>query len=143
GWVCGDICCYWIPGDHSTYLAPDVFIVEGKMPEPPPRVYLKWVHGEMRLAVEVGSRSSFRRDEGPKLERYAEGLRPREYLYFDADRGRLQMHRRSAEGYVPVAPDARGWVWSQEAGLWFGVESPGFLRAYYADGTPLRGYREQ
>src|SRR4051794_35623459 len=97
GWVSGNVCCYWIRDDYATYLAPDVFLVEGQMPEPPPRVYLKWMHGAMRLAIEVGSRSSLRRDEGPKLERYAEGLRPREYLYFDADHGRAQLHRRGPD----------------------------------------------
>lgn len=142
GWVTGDVCCYWIRGDWSTYLAPDVFLVDGERPEPAPRVYLAWVHEPIRLAVEIGSRSTLVQDEGPKLERYAEALRPREHLYFDPESGRLELHRWVEGGYVRVEPDERGWVWSQEAQAWFGREGPEWLRAYDRGGTPLLSHQE-
>lgn len=97
----------------------------------------------MRLAIEIGSRSTLVDDEGPKLDRYAEGLRPREYLYFDPGSGRLELHRSLEGGYVRLDPDERVRVWSQEAQLWFGPEGPESLRAYDRDGAPLRSYLEE
>src|SRR5207302_3078994 len=56
GWVTGDVCCYWTRGDTRNYLAPDVFLVDGVRPEPPPSSFLSWLNAPMRLAVELGSR---------------------------------------------------------------------------------------
>lgn len=143
GWVAGDVCCYWIPGDRQTYLAPDVFLVDGPRPDPTPKLYLNWMHGPMRLAVEIGSRQSYRVDEEPKLARYAEGLWPREYLYFNPASGDLRLFRLIEQEYVRVEPDERGWVRSEEARLWFGAERDDFLRAYDDTGAPLRTHLEE
>src|SRR5947208_10655613 len=45
---------------------------------------------------------------------------------------------------TPMAePDERGWVWSEEVGLWFSPEGPEWLRAYKREGTPVRSYPEE
>ncbi len=143
GWVTGDACCYWIRGNQKRYLAPDVFVVDGERPGPPPSTYLAWIHSEIRLAVEVGSRRSFRRDQQPKLDRYAEGLCPREYLFYNPANDDLRLFRRVGKGYVHSEPDERGRVWSEAVGIWFGVESPRRPRAYSAEGEPLLSPEEE
>ncbi len=143
GWVTGNVCCYWIRDDRQRYLAPDVFGVEGERPEPAPSCYLKWVHGVLRLAIEIGSRSSCREDEGPKLTRYAEGLQPREYLYYNPANDDLRLFRWVERGYIQVEAEASGRVWSESVQASFGVEAPGCLRAYDHDGRPLRRHEEE
>src|SRR5439155_16617496 len=81
-------------------------------------------------------------DVGPKLELYARGLRPAEYLYYDADNGVLTLHRRVGEEYIGVAPDAQRRVWSEGAHASFAMEEDGFLRSFDADGNPLPSHKE-
>jgi Uma2 family endonuclease len=142
-WVASDVCCYWIPGNNRIYLAPDVFVTGAPRPEPISSSYRAWEHGPLRLVIEVGSRTSLRRDVGPKLERYAEGLLPQEYLYYDADLRHLRLHRRTAGVYVEVLPDDQDRVWSDETGLYFQMSADGYLRALYPSGDPLLSHGEE
>jgi len=143
GWVTGNVCCYWMRGNRNRYLAPDVFLVDGRAPEPLPKSYLRWVHGPMRLAIEIASETSQEYDAGEKRERYAEGLRPLEYLYLDPESGDARLSRWTAQGYVEVAADRRGWVWSEQAQLWFGADPEVGFRAYDRDGRPMRSHLEE
>jgi Uma2 family endonuclease len=135
-WVGGNLCCYWIPGNHRVFLAPDVFIAATPKPDPLPSSYRLWEHGPLLLVVEIGSESSVQKDEGPKLELYAEGLRPEEYLFFDADHGVMRLYRRTDLGYVEVKPDSEGSVWSEAAQASFRIEDD-HLRLLTKDGEPL------
>jgi Uma2 family endonuclease len=143
GWVTGNVCCYWIRADKTRYLVPDVFVVEGEPPDPLPSSYLSWVHGPMRLAIEIASETSQAYDAGEKRDRYAEGLRPREYLYLDPASGDLRLSRWTGTGYVEVPADARGWVWSEEAQLWFGGDPETVFRAYDRESRPMRSRVEE
>src|SRR5438477_4656826 len=96
-WVAEDRCCYWIPRNNRDYLGPDVFVAERARPHPLPSSFRLWEHGPLRLVIEIGSRTSLRCDVGQKLEQYAQGLRPAEYRYYDADHGVLTLHRRVGE----------------------------------------------
>jgi Uma2 family endonuclease len=143
-WVSGDLCCYWIRGNNRRYLAPDVFVAERAPAADAPRVsFLLWEHGPLHLVIEIGSRSSFRQDVGPKLERYAEGLKPQEYLYFDADLHRMHLHRRTDLGYREVQPNSEGRLWSEAVQVWFRMEPDGTLRILDAEGSVLPSHRER
>jgi Uma2 family endonuclease len=135
-WVSGNLCCYWIPRNNRAFLVPDVFVAACPRPDPVPDSFCLWRHGPLLLVVEIGSDSSLKRDQGPKLEEYAEGLRPDEYLFFDADHGVLRLHRRTDLGYVEVQPDAEGRVWSEGAQAGFRIEGD-HLRLFDAEGEPL------
>jgi Uma2 family endonuclease len=141
-WVAADRCCYWIRGNNQVFLGPDVFVAEHPEPEPSPTSFRLWEHGPLLLVIEIGSRSSFRKDVGPKLERYAEGLRPDEYLFFDADRGRARLHRRTDLGYAEIPPDEDGRLWSRAVDAGFAIERS-LLRVYGRDGNPLPSHSEQ
>src|SRR2546423_356639 len=69
--VTGNICVYWEPDNKSLYRAPDVFVTEGMPSDPEPRVYLIWQDPRILFAGEIGSRSNFPVDQGPKLDLYS------------------------------------------------------------------------
>src|SRR6266542_3801047 len=127
-WVGHDCCCYWIEGNNRVFLGPDVFVAERARPELLPSSFRLWEHGPLLLVVEIASRSSFRRDAGPKLDRYAAGLRPAEYLHFDADRGLLRLFRLTEGEYGRVRPGKDGRLWSEAVGVSFGLEDGRSIR---------------
>src|SRR5512136_3128620 len=69
-WVTGDICMYWEERNFHQYVAPDVLVVDGERPDPLPSTYLRWRDAPVLLVIEIGSKSTFKRDEEPKLETY-------------------------------------------------------------------------
>src|SRR5437879_5641252 len=69
----GNVCIYWEPGNTEKFVAPDVFLVEGQVPEPPPRSYRAWRLPRVIFAVEIGSMATAA--QGAKLPRYQEHLR--------------------------------------------------------------------
>ncbi len=80
------------------------------------------------LVVEVMSRYTRKNDLGIKVDYYRRGRVP---LYVIADvKGRGPKRRvkllgyRSVGGqYVPIAPDARGWIYLEPVRLWLGVRT--------------------
>jgi hypothetical protein len=123
-------------------VAPDVFVVREPLPKPDPRVYLTWEDPPVIFVAEIGSRSTFRADEGPKLEIYSQNVRAPEYIYADPPRGDIRMWRLGPTGYDPAAAEANGRLRSVELGLEFGLEADGFLRVYTPDGERLRTHEE-
>jgi len=142
-WVTGNICMYWEKGNFQQYAAPDVLVVDGEPSDPPPGVYLRWADAPPLLVIEVGSKSTFLADEGPKLNVYGFNLGVPEYLYFHPDRQELRFHRLGARGYEAVPADARGWVHSETLDVWFGIDEAGWLRIYTPEGERLRSHEEE
>src|SRR5438067_1084327 len=81
---------YWVPGVKDLRRAPDVFVVAGAIPEPTLRVYHTWQDPPVNFVVEIGSRSTFREDEGPKVEVYSQDVQAAEYLYTNPPNGTVQ-----------------------------------------------------
>lgn len=141
-WVTGDVCMYWERGNMRKYAAPDVLVVDAPAPDPLPPVYLKWLDPPSLLVAEVGSKSTFLKDEGPKPAIYEQLLEVPEYLYYHPDRHELRLYRRQAGGYREVLPDARGRVHSEGLDVWFGVDAADWLRVYTPDGEMLLTHEE-
>jgi colicin import membrane protein len=80
------------------------------------------------LVVEVTSRNTRKNDLGIKVDYYHRGRVP---LYVIADvkgigpkrRVTLLGYQSSGGRYVPIAPDARGWIYLEPVGLWLGVRT--------------------
>jgi Uma2 family endonuclease len=140
--VTGNVCIYWEQGNVSLYRAPDVFVAEGTPSHPDPRVYLTWEDPPILFAAEIGSRSTFRVDEGPKVEIYARHIRAEEYLYANPPQGDLRLWRLGPEGYEPVAAEANGRLRSAVLDLEFGLDESGWLWIYTRDGERLRTHEE-
>lgn len=142
-WVTGNICMYWQERNFHQYAAPDVLVVDCERPDPLPSTYLRWADPPPLLAIEVGSESTFKRDEEPKLETYAFDLAVPEYLYFHPERRHLRFYRLGPQGYEAVPPDQRGWVFSETLQVWFGPDEKGWLRAYTPAGERLLSHEEE
>ncbi len=142
-WVTGDICMYWEERNYHQYAAPDVLVVDAPPPDPLPPVYLRWRDAPALLVIEIGSRSTFVSDEGPKLATYGLDLRVPEYLYYHPDRHDLRFYRLGDRGYEAVMPDARGWVHSETLDLWFGADEAGRIAAYTPAGERLLSHEEE
>jgi hypothetical protein len=140
--VTGNVGIYWEKGNYELYRAPDVFVVREPLLVPDPRVYLTFEDPPILFVAEIGSRSTQRVDEGPKLEIYTRHVRAAEYLYADPPRRDIRFWRREPRGYEPVAPEASGRFRSVELELEFGLDEDGFLRIYTLDGEPLRTHEE-
>jgi len=141
-WVTGDVCMYWEERNFNQYAAPDVLVIDAPRPRPIPSTYLRWLDPPPLLVAEIGSRSTFVADEGPKLDTYGFLLAVPEYLYYHPDRRDLRLYRWGEQGYQVMPADARGWVHSETLDLWFGVDEDGWLRAYTPAGEPLLSHEE-
>jgi phage-related minor tail protein len=119
-----------------------VFVADGQPSDPQPRVYHTWQDPPILLAIEIGSRSTFRVDEGPKQEIYEQLIRARAYLYANPPVGDLRLWQRGGPGrYETVVPEANGRVRLADLGLEFGIEA-GHLRIYTLEGARLRTHDE-
>lgn len=142
--ITGNLCIYWEPGNNQRYRAPDLLAVRVPVVPPKPRVYLVFRDPPVNFVAEVGSRSSTRADEGPKVEIYERDVKAAEYLYSDPPQNVLRLWRRGEDGrYREVAPEANGRMRSAELGLEFGFDETGFLRIYTPDGTMLLTHEEE
>jgi len=139
--VGGNICIDWEPNNTRDYRAPDVFIADGFPAVPDPRVYLLWRDAPILLAIEIGSRSTFRLDEGPKVQIYEQRVQARAYLYANPPVGELRLWQRGAAGYEEASPEPNGRMRVADLGLEFGIED-GYLRIYTLDGTRLPTHEE-
>jgi len=142
-WVTGDVCMYWIRGDTDTYRAPDVLVVERPTEDNPDGVYKLWRDALALLVVEVSSKSTKAKDEGPKVPIYLLDLNVQEYLYFDRLRPRIRMWRLHQGKVTDVSPQPSGRFASETLGIEFGIAPDGRLRIYEADGTLLPTAEEE
>jgi Uma2 family endonuclease len=142
-WVTGDTCLYWERGNTRRYVAPDLAVIDCPPPQEPTNVYLRWRDPELLFVGEVGSRSTLRKDTGPKVSPFEKKLRVPEYLYCDPPKGDLRFWRIIEGRYHSIPPDAAGRVWSAQLGLSFGYDETGFLRVYDRSGRMLLTHEEE
>jgi Uma2 family endonuclease len=140
--ITSNVCIYWERGNTRDYRAPDLFVVKEPLTEPVTRVYQLWKQPPVAFVLEIGSRSTFRKDVGPKVEVYQERVKAAEYLHVDLDHGAKQLWRMGRTGYEPIAAEANGRLRSQELGLEFDLVD-GVLRIFTQDGEMLLTHEEE
>jgi hypothetical protein len=72
------------------------------------------------VIVELSSPSTIDVDLGLKLRLYEKIFRTPEYFCYDPAGYELVGWRHHGDGYEVIEPNAQGWLWSKELGLWLG-----------------------
>jgi len=143
GWfVTGNVCLYWKRGNTKRYRAPDLLVVKGPLAEAVHRVYLTWQQPRVTFVAEIGSKSTFRKDEEPKVAIYRDLIQAEEYLYADPPRGVLRLWRWLEGEFREVTPEANGRRRSAALALEFGFNATGELRVYTLEGEVLLTHEE-
>ena len=138
--VAGDLLFYYVQGDPTSMVVPDVFVVHG-IPKGLREKYLLWQEGRAPgFVVEVTSKSTRRKDMTFKKELY-ERLGVTEYFLFDPLREYLrpplQGFRLFDHRYRPIRPEPDGSLVSTVTGLAFGLEGNRIRARDAAAGAPL------
>jgi Uma2 family endonuclease len=110
---------------NQDFRGPDFFVarvVDAK------RERKSWVVWEEQghypdVIVEFLSSTTAKVDTGEKKYLYEKTFRTADYYVYDPfDAKSLQgWHLESAQGYQPLAPNDRGWLWCETLGLWLGT----------------------
>jgi Uma2 family endonuclease len=146
-YVSGTLLIYYVEGDPSAMVCPDVFVVKG-VPKGPRRTYRLWEERQPPvLVIEVTSASTRYEDTVEKKEKYAR-LGVEEYFLFDPlDEylsPQLQGFRLAGERYWPIELENDGSLNSRVTGLRFEVENGQRLRLVdLATGRPLPRTEEE
>jgi Uma2 family endonuclease len=82
-YVSGNLMCYYVEGDKTQSISPDVFVVRGAAKHER-RVYKFWEEPVPNVVLEISSKKTRKDDFGKKKELYA-WLGVREYFVFDPD----------------------------------------------------------
>jgi Uma2 family endonuclease len=139
--------------EKRAFRRPDVFWVDGVDPTRERAIWIAWEEdGRLPdLIVELLSPSTEQIDRTVKKDLYAQVFGTAEYYLYDPQGPKLEGFRLAAPGvYRPLAPDARGRLWSEQLGVflgpwhgvWEGMEAD-WVRLYRSDGSLLPTAEEQ
>jgi Uma2 family endonuclease len=105
------------------YKGPDFFVVKEVEGTKPRKYWAVWEEDGRYpdVIVELISPTTAEKDKGEKLRLYERVFRTSEYFWYDMESGELRGFRLGEGGYVPIEADERGWLWSEELGVWLGV----------------------
>ena len=84
------------------------------------------------LIIELLSTSTATTDRTLKKDLYQERFRTPEYFWFSPDTLEFEGFRLIGNRYQEITPNTRGWRWSEELGLYLGVEQQ--LRYFTSEG---------
>jgi len=107
---------------HREFRGPDFFLVKGVSPEPR-NAWVVWEEDGRypNLIIELLSASTANGDRTLKKQLYQDRFRTPEYFWFSPETLEFAGFRLEGNHYAAIAPDARGWRWSDELGLFLGV----------------------
>jgi len=105
------------------YKGPDFFVVKEVDGTKPRKYWVVWEEDGRYpdVIVELVSPTTAHKDKVENLRLYERVFRVREYFWYDVEVGELAGFRLGEKGYVPIEADERGWLWSEELGVWLGV----------------------
>ena len=130
-YVAGNMFVYFAPDQVKTrdFRGPDFFVVKGVRDNHMRHSWVVWEEDGLTpdYVIELASESTVKFDLGGKKSIYERILKTPEYVVYDPNRERLRGWRLVRGRYEELAPDARGWLWSEELGLWLGVAAYRFI----------------
>jgi Uma2 family endonuclease len=141
---------------NRDYRGPDFFVVLGVDGSYSREAWVVWEEEGRypNVIVELLSPTTAEGDKTVKWGLYEQTFRTPEYYCYDPETQELIGWRLSRGSYEPIQPDERGWLWSEQLGLWLGrwegeyqEEQAIWLRFYTAEGElvllPAEAERER
>src|SRR5688572_10139617 len=150
----GNMFIYYSPNRLKTedVRGPDFFVVKGTDKSRVRRSWIVWEEDGQHphVIVELVSPSTQAEDEGRKKKLYEQTFRTPEYFLYYPDEQRLAGWLLVGGVYEPLKADERGWTWSDQLGLSFGLwsgygnngEYNTWLRFYNSEGRLVPIYQE-
>lgn len=83
------------------------------------------------VIVEILSESTAEVDRTEKKRIYQDTFRTPDYFWFDPDSLEFQGFTLVRGSYEPIAPNERGWLWSERLGLYLG-NTRGEIALFYS-----------
>jgi Uma2 family endonuclease len=122
----GNISIYYdreqVPPKRSQFIGPDFFVVLNTQPKER-KSWVVWQEDNRfpNVIVEMLSRRTAKKDRTAKKELYQDTFKTPEYFWFHPYTREFAGFRLIDGKYEPIPVTDRGWMWSQELGLYLGV----------------------
>lgn len=119
------------------FRGPDFFLVK-QTQQHPRNAWVVWEEDGKypNLIIELLSTSTATIDRTLKKDLYQDRFRTPEYFWFSPDTLEFEGFRLVGNKYQAIAPNDRGWRWSEELSLYLGVEA-GQLRYFTFEGDKV------
>ena len=116
------------------FRGPDFFVVFD-VEKKPRKSWVVWEEGGKypNVIVEILSPSTAETDKGLKKEIYQDIFRTPDYFWFDPETLEFQGFQLMAGQYEGIEPNDKGWLWSQQLGLYLGLNNDQ-LRFFTSEG---------
>ncbi|MGC1197124.1 MAG: Uma2 family endonuclease [Geitlerinemataceae cyanobacterium] len=122
---------------NREFRGPDFFLVQ-PTEKHPRKSWVVWEEDGKypNLIIELLSNSTASVDRTVKKELYQNRFRTPEYFWFDPETLELAGFRLIGHQYEDITENDRGWRWSEELGLYLGVDSEQ-LRYFTVEGVKV------
>ncbi len=125
-YVTGNLTIYFSPNQRKSedFRGPDFFFVAG-VERHDRRSWVVWQEDGKypNVIIEILSHSTAAVDKGLKKQIYQDTFRTPEYFWFDPYNPEVTGFQLMAGYYQPLQPNADGWLWSQQLGLYLGIHA--------------------
>ncbi|GAB4192645.1 MAG: Uma2 family endonuclease [Coleofasciculaceae cyanobacterium] len=122
----GNLTIYYSPRQRKSekFRGPDFFVVLGTQRKPR-KSWVVWQEDGKypNVIVEVLSPKTAKTDRGLKKQLYQDTFRTPDYFWFDPHTLEFQGFHLVDGRYQELVPNEQGWLWSEQLGLWLGVEA--------------------
>jgi Uma2 family endonuclease len=113
----------------TQYRGPHFFVVLDVDGTRERKAWYTWAEGGRYpdLIVELLSESTASADLTTKKDLYEQVFRTPDYICYNPASQELVWWTMVADQYEPLAPNANGWLWSRQLGLWVGLWTGQYL----------------
>ncbi|MDJ0597666.1 MAG: Uma2 family endonuclease [Crocosphaera sp.] len=122
----GNLTIYYSPRQRKSedFRGPDFFVVLD-VEKKPRKSWVVWEEGGKypNVIVEILSPTTAETDKGLKKEIYQDIFRTPDYFWFDPETLEFQGFQLMAGQYQVIEPNEKGWLWSQQLGLYLGIDN--------------------
>jgi Uma2 family endonuclease len=125
----------WDQVRNRDYKGPDVFLVKGVDGGRNRPFWAVWQEKGRypNLIIELLSPTTADVDRTTKKDLYAQTFRTPEYYLYDPETEHLEGWRLNGQlSYQPIVANERGWLWSEQLGVWLGTWRGRFQADYDA-----------